>query len=113
MASRYKLFLRLCEEWKVDKTKSNRDLGLFIRKKVSEVFKNGENTTISQTEKCDAIYDSLQKLNTNYYQNKYPRKEKMIKGPSGLNKEELNELLSDEGIQYLQKRRSGILGRFR
>uniref|UniRef100_A0A8C5JRU5 Mitochondrial nucleoid factor 1 n=1 Tax=Junco hyemalis TaxID=40217 RepID=A0A8C5JRU5_JUNHY len=43
-ASRYRRFLRLCEEWPVEETKQQRDLGSFLRQKVAQAFREGENT---------------------------------------------------------------------
>uniref|UniRef100_A0A803YNC5 Mitochondrial nucleoid factor 1 n=2 Tax=Phasianidae TaxID=9005 RepID=A0A803YNC5_MELGA len=43
-ATRYRRFLRLCEEWPVEETKRQRDLGVFIRQRVAQAFREGENT---------------------------------------------------------------------
>uniref|UniRef100_A0A8C6BIR9 Mitochondrial nucleoid factor 1 n=1 Tax=Monodon monoceros TaxID=40151 RepID=A0A8C6BIR9_MONMO len=43
-ASRYRRFLRLCEEWPVDETKKGRDLGAYLRQRVAQAFREGENT---------------------------------------------------------------------
>uniref|UniRef100_A0A8C9CCC0 Mitochondrial nucleoid factor 1 n=1 Tax=Phocoena sinus TaxID=42100 RepID=A0A8C9CCC0_PHOSS len=43
-ASRYRRFLRLCEEWPVDETKRGRDLGAYLRQRVAQAFREGENT---------------------------------------------------------------------
>uniref|UniRef100_A0A8C2YFG4 Mitochondrial nucleoid factor 1 n=1 Tax=Coturnix japonica TaxID=93934 RepID=A0A8C2YFG4_COTJA len=43
-ATRYRRFLRLCEEWPVEETKRQRDLGAFIRQRVAQAFREGENT---------------------------------------------------------------------
>uniref|UniRef100_A0A8D1NFE3 Mitochondrial nucleoid factor 1 n=2 Tax=Sus scrofa TaxID=9823 RepID=A0A8D1NFE3_PIG len=43
-ASRYRRFLRLCEEWPLDETKRGRDLGAYLRQRVAQAFREGENT---------------------------------------------------------------------
>ncbi|NWI91214.1 UQCC2 factor, partial [Pitta sordida] len=70
-ASRYRRFLRLCEEWPVEETKRHRDLGTALRQRVAQAFREGEN--IADPEACDQMYESLLRIHTNYYKNKYPR----------------------------------------
>uniref|UniRef100_A0A8D0EVA8 Mitochondrial nucleoid factor 1 n=1 Tax=Strix occidentalis caurina TaxID=311401 RepID=A0A8D0EVA8_STROC len=43
-ATRYRRFLKLCEEWPVEETKRQRDLGAFLRQRVAQAFREGENT---------------------------------------------------------------------
>uniref|UniRef100_A0A8V5HI51 Mitochondrial nucleoid factor 1 n=1 Tax=Melopsittacus undulatus TaxID=13146 RepID=A0A8V5HI51_MELUD len=43
-ASRYRRFLKLCEEWPVEDTKRQRDLGTFLRQRVAQAFREGDNT---------------------------------------------------------------------
>lgn len=47
-ASRYRRFLRLCEEWPVDETKRGRDLGAYLRQRVAQAFREGENTQVTR-----------------------------------------------------------------
>ncbi|KAM4044956.1 ubiquinol-cytochrome c reductase complex assembly factor 2 [Anomaloglossus baeobatrachus] len=72
-ALRYRRFLKLCEEWPVDETRRGRDLGALLRQRVAQAFKEGENTEIQDPEACDQMYESLSRLNSNYYREKYPR----------------------------------------
>ncbi|NWW77647.1 UQCC2 factor, partial [Climacteris rufus] len=72
-ASRYRRFLRLCEEWPVEDAKRQRDLGSVLRQRVAQAFREGENTPISDPEACDQMYESLVRIHTNFYKNKYPR----------------------------------------
>ncbi|KAK2180559.1 hypothetical protein NP493_438g02023 [Ridgeia piscesae] len=96
--SRYKKFLRLCEEWPLDKTKTGRDLGAFIRKQVADAFKQGESSNIDP-QQCDKVYESLMKVKTNYYKKMYPRAPE--KGCSGLTAEECNVMVSNEARKFL------------
>lgn len=47
-ASRYRRFLKLCEEWPVDETKRGRDLGAYLRQRVAQAFREGENTQVTR-----------------------------------------------------------------
>uniref|UniRef100_A0AAY4A7W4 Mitochondrial nucleoid factor 1 n=1 Tax=Denticeps clupeoides TaxID=299321 RepID=A0AAY4A7W4_9TELE len=72
-ATRYRRFLKLCEEWPRDDSKKGRDLGTFLRQRVAQAFREGENTQISDPEKCDQMYESLARINSNTYREKFPR----------------------------------------
>ncbi|XP_072028061.1 ubiquinol-cytochrome-c reductase complex assembly factor 2-like [Amphiura filiformis] len=71
-ATRYRKFLQLIEQWPLDSSKKGRDLGMHIREMVAIGFKQGPATQINER-KCDEMYEALQKMNTDYYRNKYPR----------------------------------------
>nr|XP_020651536.1 ubiquinol-cytochrome-c reductase complex assembly factor 2 [Pogona vitticeps] len=71
--TRYRRFLKLCEEWPIEETKRGRDLGAFLRQRVVLAFREGENTQISDPATCDEMFESLTRIHTNYYKNKYPR----------------------------------------
>ncbi|XP_077459940.1 ubiquinol-cytochrome-c reductase complex assembly factor 2 [Stigmatopora argus] len=72
-ATRYRRFLKLCEEWPRDESRKSRDLGTFLRQRVAAAFREGENTQISDTEKCDQTYESLARINANTYKQRFPR----------------------------------------
>ncbi|XP_019402253.1 PREDICTED: ubiquinol-cytochrome-c reductase complex assembly factor 2 [Crocodylus porosus] len=72
-ATRYRRFLKLCEEWPVDESKWGRDLGSYLRSRVAQGFREGENTKVAKPEDCDQGYESLVRVHTNYHKNKYPR----------------------------------------
>lgn len=72
-ATRYRRFLKLCEEWPRDEMKKGRDLGTFLRQRVASVFREGENTQIADPEKCDQMYESLARINSNTYRQRFPR----------------------------------------
>ncbi|CAI9541708.1 unnamed protein product, partial [Staurois parvus] len=62
--------LKLCEEWPVDETRKGRDLGAFLRQRVTQAFREGETTQIQDPEVCDQMYESLNRINSNYYKEK-------------------------------------------
>nr|XP_046197419.1 ubiquinol-cytochrome-c reductase complex assembly factor 2-like isoform X2 [Oncorhynchus gorbuscha] len=47
--ARYRRFLKLCEEWPRDESKKGRDLGTFLRQRVTHAFREGENTQFPRT----------------------------------------------------------------
>ncbi|KAM9859661.1 ubiquinol-cytochrome-c reductase complex assembly factor 2 [Aulostomus maculatus] len=91
-ATRYRRFLKLCEEWPRDETRKGRDFGTALRQRVAAAFREGENTQISDTEKCDQMYESLARINSNVYKQRFPR----VKETSftGVTPDECNVLLS-------------------
>lgn len=97
-ALRYRNFLRLCEEWPLDKSKAGRDLGAVVRQKIAEAFKQGETSDID-TKECDRIYNSLRKINSNHYKHRYNRSQNM--GCTGLTLEQCRTVLSNEGVEVL------------
>ncbi|MEJ1271005.1 ubiquinol-cytochrome c reductase complex assembly factor 2 [Cricetulus griseus] len=54
-ALRYRRFLKLCEEWPVDETKRGRDLGAYLRKRVAQAFREGENTQVTGGEEVGGV----------------------------------------------------------
>ncbi|KAM5263789.1 ubiquinol-cytochrome c reductase complex assembly factor 2 isoform 2-T2 [Ctenodactylus gundi] len=91
-ASRYRRFLKLCEEWPVDETKRGRDLGAFLRQRVAQAFREGENTK---------MYESLARLHSNYYKHKYPRPRDT--SFSGLSVEEYKLILSTDTLEEFKE----------
>uniref|UniRef100_A0A2K6GAV1 Mitochondrial nucleoid factor 1 n=1 Tax=Propithecus coquereli TaxID=379532 RepID=A0A2K6GAV1_PROCO len=80
-ASRYRRFLKLCEEWPVDETKRGRDLGAYLRQRVAQAFREGENT-------------------------QYPRPRDTTF--SGLSVEEYKVILSTDTLQEFQETNKGM-----
>ena len=74
MASRYKRFLVVCQQWPVltERAKHMELLGSHIQKKIEENFVYKESTQLNDPVKCDRILLSLEKLSTDFYKNKYP-----------------------------------------
>ena len=103
MANRYKLFMRLCEKWPLESTKIGRDFGAVIRNKVAETFKQGEVTLIQDPAKCDKMYNSLNKINNNYYKNLYSTKTQ-IQTCSGLDAEQCKMMLSNEAQEFIKSK---------
>ncbi|XP_074092636.1 ubiquinol-cytochrome c reductase complex assembly factor 2 [Macrotis lagotis] len=105
-ASRYRRFLKLCEEWPLDETKRGRDLGAYLRQRVAQAFREGENTQISEPETCDQMYESLARLHSNYYKHKYPRPRDT--GFSGLTVEECRIVLATDTLEEFKEMNKGI-----
>ncbi|XP_041084655.1 ubiquinol-cytochrome-c reductase complex assembly factor 2 [Polyodon spathula] len=105
-ATRYRRFLRLCEEWPVDETKRGRDLATFLRQKVALAFREGESTQIADPEKCDQMYESLARIHANVYKEKFPR----VRDTSftGVTVEECRVVLATDSMQQMEDMKKGI-----
>ncbi|NWW24414.1 UQCC2 factor, partial [Falcunculus frontatus] len=105
-ASRYRRFLRLCEEWPVEETKRQRDLGAFLRQRVAQAFREGENTPA-----CDQMYESLVRIHTNFYKNKYPR----LKDTTftGVTVEDCRMILATDILKQMEDMKKGTWKRLR
>ncbi|NXY56984.1 UQCC2 factor, partial [Callaeas wilsoni] len=136
-ASRYRRFLRLCEEWPVEEAKRQRDLGAFLRQRVAQAFREGENTqagggeggreggtpaapawegagsgpAISDPEACDQMYESLVRIHTNFYKNKYPR----LKDTTftGVTVEDCRMILATDILKQMESMKKGTWKRLR
>ncbi|NXJ28958.1 UQCC2 factor, partial [Dicrurus megarhynchus] len=110
-ASRYRRFLRLCEEWPVEETKRQRDLGAVLRQRVAQAFREGENTPISDPEACDQMYESLVRIHTNFYKNKYPR----LKDTTftGVTVEDCRMILATDILKQMEDMKKGTWKRLR
>ncbi|NXN78390.1 UQCC2 factor, partial [Bombycilla garrulus] len=110
-ASRYRRFLRLCEEWPVEDSKRQRDLGAFLRQRVAQAFREGENTPISDPEACDQMYESLVRIHTNFYKNKYPR----LKDTTftGVTVEDCRMILATDILKQMEDMKKGTWRRLR
>ncbi|XP_072238181.1 ubiquinol-cytochrome-c reductase complex assembly factor 2 [Leuresthes tenuis] len=105
-ATRYRRFLKLCEEWPRDETKKGRDLGTFLRQRVASAFREGENTQIADPEKCDQMYESLARISSNAYRQRFPR----VRDSSftGVTVEECRVLLSGSMQQSMDEEKKGL-----
>ncbi|XP_062997380.1 ubiquinol-cytochrome c reductase complex assembly factor 2 [Elgaria multicarinata webbii] len=103
--TRYRRFLKLCEEWPVEETKRGRDLGAFLRQRVAQSFREGENTQISDPVTCDEMFESLARIHTNYYKTKYPR----LKDTSftGVTVEECKMVLATDTLKQIEEVNKG------
>ncbi|XP_076440281.1 ubiquinol-cytochrome c reductase complex assembly factor 2-like [Babylonia areolata] len=113
-ATRYRNFFRLCEAWPLDPSKPGRDIAAVIRKRVAEAFKMGENTQISDVAKCDRSYESLQKLNTDFYKTKYQDKTATrTVGAAGLTYEQCHAVMASETLEELRQTEIGFFGKLK
>lgn len=93
MAARlYRKYMKLCEMWPVDRSKTGRDLGTFIREQIAKEFRYGEASSIDNIQECERKHESLHRLASNYYGKQYKRY--VITTASRLSLEECREVLS-------------------
>jgi len=98
-ASRYRKFLKLCEMWPVDASKADRDLGLYIRRRIADAFRHGDASEIDVA-KCDRIYNSLHRIASNHFRRSYPRLRDNTF--SGMNLQDCRTFNSIEGQKALR-----------
>ncbi|XP_043932425.1 ubiquinol-cytochrome-c reductase complex assembly factor 2 [Protopterus annectens] len=110
-ATRYRRFLKLCEEWPRDDTKVGRDLGTYLRQRVAQAFREGESTQIYDPVKCDQMYESLVNINTNFYKNKYPRL--MDTSFTGVTVEECRMVLATDNMKQMEEMKKGMWQKLR
>ncbi|NXL08254.1 UQCC2 factor, partial [Mesembrinibis cayennensis] len=91
--------------------KRQRDLGVFLRQRVAQAFREGENTQIADPETCDRMYESLVRIHTNYYKNKYPR----LKDTSftGLTVEDYKMILATDILKQMEDMKKGTWKKLR
>ncbi|XP_057309698.1 ubiquinol-cytochrome-c reductase complex assembly factor 2-like [Hydractinia symbiolongicarpus] len=92
----YKDFLRVCEKWPIDKTRSGRDFGEHLRINFDTRLKNEK---VDHNEAKRTV-DALMKISTNYYRDKYPRVNNTAY--SLQDKQVYREVLSNEGQAQVQ-----------
>ncbi|CAH2221419.1 ubiquinol-cytochrome-c reductase complex assembly factor 2 [Pelobates cultripes] len=121
-ALRYRRFLKLCEEWPVDESRGGRDLGAFLRQRVAQAFREGENTQVQDPESCDHMFDSLSRINSNFYRekgyrynfqlfSKYPR----IQDTSftEVTAEEYRMVLATDSLKQMEEMKKGMWTRLK
>ncbi|CAH2221418.1 ubiquinol-cytochrome-c reductase complex assembly factor 2 [Pelobates cultripes] len=110
-ALRYRRFLKLCEEWPVDESRGGRDLGAFLRQRVAQAFREGENTQVQDPESCDHMFDSLSRINSNFYREKYPR----IQDTSftEVTAEEYRMVLATDSLKQMEEMKKGMWTRLK
>jgi len=104
-ASRYRKFLKLCEMWPVDASKTDRDLGLYIRRRIADGFRQGDASEIDVAE-CDRVYNSLHRIASDHFRRSYPRLRDSTF--SGLSTEDCHTMNSTDGLELLQAKQSSF-----
>lgn len=74
MSQNYKRFLAILEKWPVDKTKNNRDLGYFLREKLTNQFSGTKIISTKDQKHVEKQFEALDNLVKNVHLDKYPRK---------------------------------------
>ncbi|EDO33763.1 predicted protein [Nematostella vectensis] len=65
----FQRFLQVCEQWPVDKSRVGRDLGAHIKENFGAHLKENK----LNAKDAERMLDSLVKISSNYYREKYPR----------------------------------------
>src|SRR6218665_1718400 len=110
-ASRYRKFLKLCDLWPTDVSKTDRDLGLYIRQRIADGFRQGEASQINEKE-CDRVYDALHRICVDTYKKRYPRLGDNT-GASGLKLDDCRLVSSTEGMKSIQNSSPSVFSRIK
>ena len=100
-SARYRSYMRLLEKWPLNPSRSDRDLGQLLRRRIGETFSKGPVSAVANEAECDKHLDSLQKLSNDSHRSKWERQR--ITSATGHKLEDLIETLSDEGLTALAK----------
>lgn len=73
MSQNYKRFLQILERWPIDKTKNNRDLGYFLREKLTSQFSGSSIVSSKDQKHIEKQFDALENLVKNVHCDKYKR----------------------------------------
>lgn len=109
-SSRYRRFMQLVKAWPLDKDKIGRDIGAEIREAVAINFRQGEASQVD-TEKCERIYQSLQRINSDAARKKYPRVSDSV--ATGRSLETCRIMTSTEVLTALEETSMSLWQRFK
>lgn len=97
--------------WPVDATKSGRDLGSHLRIKVGDFFRMGEASPVPDKALCDAYYESIRRLATNYHKKKFDRVR--ATGAMGIPAEKCSFAVSSQVLTEVNKQAPSSIARLR
>ncbi|GAB1611340.1 ubiquinol-cytochrome-c reductase complex assembly factor 2-like [Argonauta hians] len=110
MSSNYRRFLTLCKNWPVDSTKTaEKELAVYLREKVAEAFRYGDATRIADPAKCENIFESLQKLSSDHYLNKYKLDKPYVIASCKATLDECKTVLSQEGTEVINESDASVV----
>ncbi|KAK9883873.1 hypothetical protein WA026_004813 [Henosepilachna vigintioctopunctata] len=99
----FKRILDVLDKWPVDKARTGRDLGEFLRKNVNKAYMT--NQFEANIKYWDKQYLFIQKLVNNEVANKYPRL--ISSSATGLTREQCEIALSNDFLEELKKEDEG------
>jgi len=99
--SSYRSFLKLLRDWPVDPTKTGgRDLGEYMSFYFRKVYDKDSATQVDEVY-CASVHASLNRIATNTYKTRYPRK---LTGTAvSISKEEINQTLSKDFLAFMDQ----------
>ncbi|KAK7078267.1 Ubiquinol-cytochrome-c reductase complex assembly factor 2 [Halocaridina rubra] len=104
----YRNFLKLLEKWPLDETKKGRDLGEYIRVRITSAFKQGDSSIVNE-EECMRTHSSLDRLASNVYAIRYPRA--LRSSSTGLSLDQCREVNSTEFMENVTAQESGFISK--
>lgn len=104
MAGSYRRMLQLLEKWPVDKNKTGKDLGEYLRTEIQAAF--AARKFDGNQEECDRKYLALKRIAEDYHLSAYRRQS--TSSATGLSADHCNQVLRDEFLKELEKEDQGI-----
>lgn len=114
VSSLYRRYILVCSQWSVDTTKSGRDFAVYIRKKIPELFPNGElsHISVNDIKNYEKQIESLERINKNVYFDAF--KSFRVSSASGADAVECKQIISTESMKQINDLiDSGILERIK
>ena len=106
-ANSYKRALRVLEKWPLDPYKgSERDFGALLRKRVAANFPKGEQSQISDPQKCNEMLTSLENLCAEKYCKQYPTSPELKIGALKIEIEDCQYINSEDTQNELKEQES-------
>ncbi|XP_028406034.1 ubiquinol-cytochrome-c reductase complex assembly factor 2-like [Dendronephthya gigantea] len=103
----YQRFLQICEQWPIDSTRQGRDLGSHIKENLETKFRDRQ----IEEKEASRMLDSLIKISSNYYRNKYPRARETAFTQEAQKSGAYNYVLSTDFQNTVKEKRPGFFAR--
>lgn len=101
--SLYRSYCNVVARWPLDKSKTSRDLAVFIHDRVNLLFPNGDRTEINDQTRLKSIQDEIEALNrivSDHHRLSVSMKN--VSASSGLKLEELQSINSTESLKQMK-----------
>lgn len=105
MASRYKKFLNICQQWpmSIERAKYMDVFGAYIQQKGKEKFAYKESSQFDDPAKCDRILSSLEKLDNDFYKKQYPCQPYITTKDANVNN--ISKVVDDLFVTHMKKKK--------
>ncbi|XP_046864905.1 ubiquinol-cytochrome-c reductase complex assembly factor 2-like [Xenia sp. Carnegie-2017] len=103
----YQRFLQICEQWPIDTSRQGRDLGSHIKENLKTQFQDRK----IEEKEASRMLDSLIKISSNYYKEKYPRRCEIAFTQEAQKSGAYDFILSTDFQKQVKEKRPGFFAR--